>query len=140
MRRLKLHLGTPDRLATGLIALCAIMPAPALTQSAAGAGTTPAAAASTQQPIVLDSVIAVINGDVLLRSDLQSEMDMAALQPASLPSGKNFERRAAQRLINRILILQQMKSQGMAKEASSEDVQKDLDELRKQLPACLQYH
>jgi len=85
-------------------------------------------------------VIAVINGDVLLRSDLQSEMEMAALQPLSLPPGKNFERRAAQRLINRTLILQQMKSQGMAREVSSEEVQKDLDDLRKELPACVQYH
>jgi peptidyl-prolyl cis-trans isomerase SurA len=85
-------------------------------------------------------VIAVINGDVLLRSDLQSEMDMAALQPLSLPPGKNFELRAAQRLINRTLILQQMKSQGMVKEVSNEAVQKDLDDLRKQLPDCVQYH
>ena len=85
---------------------------------------------------MLDSVIAVINGDVLLRSDLQTEMDMAALEPLSLPAGKNFERRAARRLINRTLILQQMQSQGMVKEVSDEEVQKDLDLLRKQLPAC----
>jgi len=92
------------------------------------------------QPVVLDRVIAVINGDVLLQSDLQSEEDMAALQPLSLPPGKDFERRAAQRLINRVLILQQMKSQGMTREVSDEDVQKDLGFLRKQLPACVRYH
>lgn len=98
-----------------------------------------AASTQAQQPVVLDSVIAVVNGDVLLRSDLQSEIDMAALQPLSLPPGKNFERRAARRLINRTLILQQMRSQGMVKDVSNEEVQKDLDELRKQLPACVQY-
>ncbi len=95
---------------------------------------------SAQKPVVLDSVIAVINGDVLLRSDLQSEMEMAALQPLSLPAGKNFERRAAERLINRTLILQQMKNQGMIKDFSDAEVQKDLDLLRKQLPACPKYH
>jgi peptidyl-prolyl cis-trans isomerase SurA len=87
---------------------------------------------SAQQPVVLDSVIAVINGDVLLRSDLQTEIDMAALQPLSLPPGKNFEQRAARRLINRTLILQQMQSQGMAKNVS----EKDLTALRGQLPDC----
>jgi len=140
MRRLNLHLGSPGGLAAGLIALCVMVPASARAQSTAAAEARPAAAASAQQPVVLDSVIAVINGDVLLRSDLQSEMDMAALQPLSLPAGKDFERRAARRLINRTLILQQMKSQGMAIEISNEAVQKDLDELRKQLPACVQYH
>jgi peptidyl-prolyl cis-trans isomerase SurA len=95
------------------------------------------AANSPQQPVVLDSVIAVINGDVLLRSDLQTEMNLAELEPLSLPPGKNIERRAARRLINRTLILQQMQSQGMVKDVSDEEVQKDLDALRRQLPACL---
>src|SRR5271170_6418891 len=140
MWRSNLHLRAPGGFATGLIALCAAIPTPVRAQSASGMEPKQQAVASAQQPVVLDSVIAVINGEVLLRSDLQSEVDMAALQPLSLPPGKNFERRAAQRLINRTLILQQMKSQGMAKEVSSEEVQKDLDDLRKQLPDCVQYH
>ena len=108
--------------------------------AAAPAQTAPAAdVPSGQQPIVLDSVIAVINGDVLLRSDLQIEMEMAALEPLSLPAGKTFERRAARRLVNRTLILQQMQTQGMVKEVSDEEVRKDLDLLRKQLPACVKY-
>jgi peptidyl-prolyl cis-trans isomerase SurA len=102
------------------------------------AQTVPAVPAnSSQQPVVLDSVIAVINGDVLLRSDLQTEMNLAELEPLSLPPGRNFERRAAQRLINRTLILQQMQSQGMVNDVSDEEVQKDLDALRGQLPACV---
>jgi len=139
MPRWNLRLGAPGGFAAGLIALCAIIPAPLRAQSVAGAEATPPAAASGK-PVVLDSVIAVINGDVLLRSDLQSEMEMAALLPLSLPPGKNLEGRAAGRLINRTLIVQQMKSQGMAIEVSNEAVQKDLDDLRKQLPACIQYH
>jgi peptidyl-prolyl cis-trans isomerase SurA len=97
---------------------------------------TSAPAISLSQPVVLDSVIAVIDGDVLLRSDLQTEMDFATIEPLSLPGGKNFEQRAAQRLINRTLILQQMQSQGMVKQISDEEVQKDLDSLREQLPDC----
>jgi peptidyl-prolyl cis-trans isomerase SurA len=94
---------------------------------------------TASQPVLLDRVIAVINGDVLLQSDLQSEEELAAIQPLSLPAGRNFDRRAAQRLIDRVLILQQMKSQGIAKDFSDEDVRKDLDQLRRQIPACVQY-
>jgi len=139
MRRFNIHSRPLNRFAAAMVSMCAAI-APVLAQSASGLPSTPRAAASAQQPVVLDSVIAVINGDVLLRSDLQSEIEMAALQPLSLPEGKDFERRAAQRLINRTLILQQMKSQGMVKDVSSEEVEKDLGELRKQLPACIQYH
>ncbi len=116
------------------VALAAGSMASAIAQSAPAADSP---ATSSQQPVVLDSVIAVINGDVLLRSDLQEEMDMAALQTQSLPPGKTFEQRAARRLVNRTLILQQMQSQGMFKDVTNEEVQKDLDLLRKQLPACI---
>jgi hypothetical protein len=107
-------------------------------QSPVAAGAPPADQAAAQ-PVVLDRAIAVINGDVLLQSDLQAEEDMAALQPLSLPAGRNLDRRAAQRLINRSLILQQMKNQGITEEVSDEDVTKDLDLLRKQIPACVPY-
>ena len=118
-------------LAIGTLAACGL--APAYGQTAASASP---AAASPQQPVILDSVIAVINGDVLLRSDLQTEIDMAALQSFSLPPGNSLEQRAARRLINRTLILEQMQSQGMVKDVSDEEVQKDLDALRGQLPDC----
>ena len=108
-------------------------------QNPASSSTAQTAAASGQNPVVLDSVIAIINGEVLLESDLQEEMDFSALQPLSLPGGKGLEQRAAQRLINRALIVQQMKEQGMASDISDQEVQENLDALRKQLPACVAY-
>ncbi len=66
------------------IVMCAIVSAPARAQSAAEGVASPAA----QQPVVLDSVIAVVNGDVLLRSDLHSEEDMAALQTVEPAAGR----------------------------------------------------
>jgi len=98
-----------------------------------------ASGATSQQPIVLDSVIAIINGEVLLQSDLQEEMDMAAIQPLSLPPGKGLERRAARRLINQALLVQQMKDQGMAGGVTDQEVQENIAALRKQLPACVAY-
>jgi hypothetical protein len=125
---------------TVLSILAVALPGRAQGTAATATAAATASTSSGQQPVLLDSVIAVINGDVLLKSDLQSEMDMAALQPLSLPGGKNFQRRAAQRLINRVLILQQMRNQGVVEEVSDAEVQKDLDLLRKQLPACQRYH
>lgn len=121
-RRANRRLGT---IATGLACLLALQLA----------AQTPSA-----RPVLLDKVIAIINGDVLLQSDLQAEMDMAALQPLSVPPGQNTLRRAADRLINRTLILQQMKQQQFVAPVSEEEVDKSLQELRKELPSCARYH
>ena len=59
---------------------------------------------------VLDHVVAVINGSVILESDVQEEMRYAVLQPLSLNSARNTPQRALQRLIDRDLILQQMQT------------------------------
>jgi peptidyl-prolyl cis-trans isomerase SurA len=93
--------------------------------------------------VVLDRVIAVINGDVLLESDVQDEMRFAALQPYSIPPGENTRLRAAQRLVNRTLILQQMSDPQQTikvPEPTEKEVQQRIDELRKQIPACKRYH
>jgi peptidyl-prolyl cis-trans isomerase SurA len=96
-------------------------------------------AADSSQPQVLDRVIAIINGDVLLESDVQEEMLLAAIQPISIQRGQNSPRRAAERLINRTLILQQMKDQQSIAPVTDEEVQKSLDDLKKQIPTCAKY-
>jgi len=111
--------------------------------SAQGQTQTAASQASDASAVVLDRVIAVINGDVLLESDVQDEMHFAVLQPYSVPPGENSQLRAAQRLVNRTLILQQMKDPQQTiqvPEPSEKEVQQRLDELRKQIPACKRYH
>jgi peptidyl-prolyl cis-trans isomerase SurA len=96
---------------------------------------------SSQKPIMLDHVVAIINGEVLLESDVKEEMRLAALQPISVPAGQNNEIRATQRLISRSLIVRQMREQQQIDYAvTDEDVTKSLDELRKQLPICGQLH
>ena len=95
------------------------------------------AAEPSGKPVVLDRVVAIINGDVLLESDVQDEMRFAALTPFSVLHGQNTPAEAAKRLISRTLILQQMKEQRqLITPVSDEQVQKSLDELRTQLPAC----
>jgi peptidyl-prolyl cis-trans isomerase SurA len=98
-------------------------------------------AASSQKPVVLDHVVAIINGEVLLESDVREEMRLSALQPISVPAGQNTGVRAAQRLISRTLILRQMKDQQQINySVSDEDVKKSLDDLKRQLPICGQMH
>ncbi len=104
---------------------------------------TPASQTSEGQPVVLDRVIGVINGDVLLESDVQDEMRFAVMQPYSVPNGDNSQLRAAQRLVNRTLILQQMNDPQQpvkVPEPSEKEVQQRIEELTKQIPICKRYH
>jgi hypothetical protein len=65
--------------------------------------------ARAQKPEVLDHVVAVINGSVILESDVQEDMRLSVLQPFSDP-GRNTPIKALQRLIDRDLILQEMRA------------------------------
>lgn len=94
---------------------------------------------NSSQPVVLDRVIAIINGDVLLESDVQEEEHFAALEPLRASAEGDTLRRAARRLINRLLILQQMKEQQTSIDITDGDVQKSLLEVRQTLPACQKY-
>lgn len=94
---------------------------------------------ASETPVVLDRVIAIVNGDVLLQSDVREEMRVAVLQPISVPAGQNTEVNAAQRLIRRSLILRQMKEQKQIDYSVSDDeVKKSLAELRTEIPICRQ--
>jgi peptidyl-prolyl cis-trans isomerase SurA len=95
--------------------------------------------ARAQKPVVLDHVVAVINGSVILESDVQEEMRLAVLQPFS-DSGRNTPKKALQRLIDRDLILQQMRAAEELTPPSPEEIQQRVNELRSLLPECTQYH
>ncbi|HTW45096.1 MAG TPA: hypothetical protein VMD58_06080 [Acidobacteriaceae bacterium] len=90
--------------------------------------------------VTLDHVVAVINGDVLLESDVDEEMHFAALEPFQLNAGQDTPQDAMRRLINRSLILQQMKEQQQLNlNISDAEVQKSLWNLRTHLPQCAKY-
>jgi peptidyl-prolyl cis-trans isomerase SurA len=91
------------------------------------------------QPVVLDRVIAIINGDVLLESDVQEEEHFALLEPFRVSANTDTLQRAARRLINRTMILQQMKEQQTGLDVTDEEVQKSLLDMRQNLPACQKY-
>ncbi len=86
--------------------------------------------------VVLDHVVAVINGSVILQSDVTEEMGYAFLQPFTA-GARNTPQRALQRLIDRDLILQQMETAQTVTPPTPEEVQQRIAELRGVIPECL---
>jgi peptidyl-prolyl cis-trans isomerase SurA len=88
----------------------------------------------------IDRVVAIVNGDLVLDSDVDEEQRFQVLQPFPTPGNVAFTRdKAIERLINRDLILQQAKLQPDSAVADA-DVDKELTNLRKNLPACKEKH
>jgi peptidyl-prolyl cis-trans isomerase SurA len=115
----------------------------AITLALAGASEhaqTPGSSSGARQFVSLDHVVALINGDVLLESDVDEELHFAALEPFQANTGDDTRQSAMSRLINRDLIVQQMKEQQQVSvNISDADVEKSLAELRGHLPACARY-
>ena len=86
--------------------------------------------------VLLDRVVAVINGDVILQSDVVEEEHFVELQPYRSQGEGTAEQQALQHLVNRTLILQQLKEQQNPVQVTDLQLQKQLDDLRKHLPVC----
>jgi peptidyl-prolyl cis-trans isomerase SurA len=91
------------------------------------------------KPVVLDHVVAVINGSVILQSDIDEEMAYAVLQPFSISAAANTQQRALQRLIDRALILQQMETSQTVAAPTAEELQRSITQLRGLIPDCARY-
>jgi peptidyl-prolyl cis-trans isomerase SurA len=97
----------------------------------------PADAVAAGPQVTLDSVVAIVNGDLILQSDVEAEKRFAAFQPFSEPKAEG-EDALVNRLIDRTLILQQMVLQPGAPIADQE-VDGQLVTLRKAIPKCAAY-
>ena len=84
--------------------------------------------------VVADQVIAVVNGDLILESDVNEERRFEAFEPFSVPGAFSRDR-SISRLIDRTLILQQAKLQP-DQVVTTAQAQEQLQSLRKELPAC----
>jgi len=135
------------RIATTLVLSC-FLAGVLRAQSAAQRNSVPKTApepktAAPQMPVSqgaeLDRVDAIVNGDLILDSDVDQERRFAALLPYGEASGDYSRDKAIERLINRDLILQQSRLQP-ENEISDAAATKDLDALRKDLPTCKEFH
>ena len=92
----------------------------------------------TGAEVTLDRVVAIVNGDLILESDIEEEQRFAAFQPFS--QAKPLTRdQLIDRLIDRALIVQQMALQPEPP-ITDADVDDELAALRKSIPKCAAYH
>ncbi|MGA3262618.1 MAG: SurA N-terminal domain-containing protein [Terracidiphilus sp.] len=89
-------------------------------------------------PVVLDRVVAVVNNQTILASDLDQEIRLSVLDPAGVGLAPLTRQRALEQLIGRALIQQQIRQEdAQAAEPSPAEVDARLAEIRRNLPACI---
>lgn len=102
--------------------------------SAAAQGPDPAASGT----ITLDRVVAVVNRQVILQSDLEDEMQLSVLDPTTNGNAKDTKQQALERLISRTLIQQQIQQENIpAAEPTAAQIATRLKDIRTELPACV---
>jgi hypothetical protein len=117
---------TASRL-TALLYLSIVGAIPAIAQ------TTPPAS-----PVVLDKVVAVVNNQAILSSDIDNEIRLSVLDPGRGGLGVLTRPHALDQLIGRALIQQQIRQEDLQSAAPTEaDLEARLTEIRKEVPACL---
>ncbi len=84
---------------------------------------------------VVDRIVAVVNGDLVLESDLEEEERFTKLYPYGDTAGKSLREQALTRVINRTLIMQQMAGFPQPPVTDAQ-VDKEEADLRKDLPEC----
>ena len=90
------------------------------------------------QAVVLDRVVAVVNNQAILASDVDEEIRLAVLDPGRGGMGALTQKRALQQLISRALIQQQIHQEDIqATDPSQDEIAARLAEMRKELPACV---
>jgi peptidyl-prolyl cis-trans isomerase SurA len=113
-------------------------PIPQTSGAGAVAGQGQGSGTSAGQGMVLDRLVAVVNGDVILESDVDEERRFEELQPYR-GAADSTRARIIQRLVDRALILQQVALQP-EDGVTDKELDAQLATLRKDIPACKQYH
>lgn len=87
---------------------------------------------------VLDRVVAVVNNQAILWSDITSELRFSVLDPEEANGEQLTPAKVLQQLISRALIQQQIRQEDAgAAQPNDQEVQARLAEVRKELPACV---
>lgn len=88
--------------------------------------------------VLLDRVVAVVNNQAILASDVDDEVRLSVLDPGRAGLGVLTRQRALEQLISRALIQQQVRQEdALAMKPSQTEVDARLAEIRKQVPACV---
>ena len=107
-----------------LLCLALALPVEARSQSAA--------------PVVLDRVVAVVNNQAILASDIDNEIRLSVLDPGRGGLGVLTRARALDQLIGRDLIQQQIRQQDLqSTDPTPAEITGRLTEIRNEIPACV---
>ena len=97
-----------------------------------------AAGGSESERVTFDRVVAVVNRQAILKSDLDGEMQLSVLDPSTNVHEKLSEKSALERLISRTLIEQQIQQEyQQTAQPKAEEITARMQEIRTQLPACV---
>jgi hypothetical protein len=106
-----------------------------------GLAQNPAQATEPANAVVLDRVIAVVNNQAILASDVDDEVRLAVLDPGGVGRGVLTPQRALEQLISRALIQQQIRQEdAQAAEPTQAEVEARLTEIRREVPACIHFN
>jgi hypothetical protein len=101
----------------------------------------PATAAPPAKAVVLDRVVAVVNNQAILASDVDDEVRLAVLDPGQAGLGVLTPQLALEQLISRALIQQQIRQEdAQAAEPSQAEVDARLAAIRREVPACIHFN
>jgi hypothetical protein len=119
----------------GILFLCLLhLPACLNAQTAPPVPATPPPA----NAVVLDRVVAVVNNQAILASDVDDEIRLAVLDPGQAGLGVLTPQRALEQLISRALIQQQIRQEDTeATEPTQAEIDARLSQIRKEVPACV---
>jgi peptidyl-prolyl cis-trans isomerase SurA len=117
----------------GLVLLLCLFASVTICEWQARAQTASVAAPTTA---VLDRVVADVDGQAILASDVDDEIRFSALLPGAEPAADNTPQRALNRVIDRTLINQQRALQPGVAVVSQKDVEQAIDTMRKQISAA----
>lgn len=95
-------------------------------------------AAQEQTAVVLDRVVAVVNRQAILSSDIDEEIRLSVLDPSRSVNAVYTRQQALDRLISRTLIQQQIRHDDMdTAEPTEDEVKARVSEIRRVLPECV---
>jgi peptidyl-prolyl cis-trans isomerase SurA len=97
--------------------------------------------AEPESSVIFDRVVAVVNRQAILASDVEDEMQLSVLDPTRIARAKMTEQQALERLISRALIQQQIRQEDLSATGPMPDeIASRLKDIRTELPACVRAH
>jgi peptidyl-prolyl cis-trans isomerase SurA len=124
----------------GPVYMCVMAVCLAVLEAISGLAQNPVQAAPPANAVVLDRVVAVVNNQAILASDVDDEVRLAVLDPGG--AGVVLTpKRALEQLISRALIQQQIRQEdAQAAEPTQAEVDARLAEIRREVPACIHFN